>query len=102
MTIKTEILDFTADTQLLQRVEKKVSKLAIFFNHISKVSVVLKKDNKDKTKSMFAEVKIYVPNGIIFTREKSSNIDNALTKALICLKLELLKYRAKRLSYGLI
>lgn len=102
MKIKTEILDFTADAQLLQRVEKKVSKLTIFFNRISEVSVVLKKDNISNAKSVFAEVKIHVPNGIIFTREKSSNIDNALTKALICLKLELLRYRAKRLSYGLI
>lgn len=43
-----------------------------------------------------------VPNGIIFTKESGRSFEGALSKAVIALKLELLRYKAKRISYGLI
>lgn len=102
MRIQTEVHDFEADVQLLQAVEQKVSKLDNFFHRISEVKVILKSENLKFRKERIAEVKIHVPNGIIFSKERGSSFESALSKALIALKLELLRYKAKRMSYGLV
>ncbi len=102
MRIQTEVHNFEADVQLLQAVEQKVSKLENFFHRISEIQVILKSENLGFTKERVAEVKIHVPNGIIFSKESGRNFEGALSKAVIVLKLELLRYRAKRMSYGLV
>lgn len=102
MRIQTEVHNFEADVQLLQAVEQKVSKLGNFFNLISEVRVILKSENLGILKGRVAEVKIHLPNGIIFTKERGRSFEGALSKAVIALKLELLRYKAKRMSYGLV
>ncbi len=102
MRIQTEVHDFEADVQLLQAVEQRISKLGNFFHRISDVRVILKSENLGITKERVAEVKIHVPNGIIFSKESGKSFEGALSKAVFALKLELLRYKAKRMSYGLV
>lgn len=91
MRIQTEVHDFEADVKLLQAVEQKVSKLESFFNRISEVRVILKSENLGFINGRVAEVKIHVPNGIIFIKESGRSFEGALSKAIIALKLELMK-----------
>ena len=101
MRIQTEVHDFEADVKLLQAVEQKVSKLENFFNRISEVRVILKSENLEFTRERIVEIIIYVPNGIIFSKESGNSFEEALSKVVFTLKLELLRYKAKRISYGL-
>lgn len=102
MKIQTEVLSFFADTQLVASVEQKVSKLQLFFSHIKEVRVILTAQMTSESKNeRTAEIKIHVPNGIIFIKESSKTFDIALDKALVALKLQLLKYKAKALSKGI-
>lgn len=102
MKIQTEILSHAADAQLVAKVEQKVSKLQLFFNHIKEVRVILSAHNAPESSNQrTAEIKLHVPNGVIFIKESSKCFDIALDKALVALKLQLLKYKSKRVSYGL-
>jgi putative sigma-54 modulation protein len=99
MKIQTEALHFSADAQLLSSVERKVSKLENFFNRIIEARVILKLDNLGLKYLRIAEIKLQLPNGIIFTKEGDKTFDAALDKALVAMKLQLLRYKTKRLSY---
>lgn len=99
MKIQTESLDFIADAQLLSSVELKVSKLKLFFDRIREAHVTLKSDNTHLKKERIAEIKVHLPNGIIFIKESSKTFEAALDKALVAIKILLLRYKVKRLSY---
>ena len=102
MIVQTEAHDFEADVQLLQAVEQRVSRLKFFFHHIIEVRVILKSENLGFTKERIVEVTIYVPNGIIFSKESGNSFEEALSRVVFTLKFELLRYKAKRISYGLV
>jgi putative sigma-54 modulation protein len=99
MIIQTEVIHFVADAQWLSSVERKVSKLGSFFNRINEARVILKQDNLGLKHGRVAEIKLHLPNGIIFIKESSKTFDAALDKALVAMKLQLLRYKTKRLSY---
>ena len=96
MKIQTKTIHFSADEQLLAAVQHKVSKLKYFFNLISEARVILKLDKTKEKKSRIAEIKIYIPNGIIYIKENCKTFESALSKALVILKVQLLLYKAKR------
>ena len=102
MKVQTEILSFSADAQLVATVEQKVSKLQLFFDHIKEARVTLSAQTAAESRTTrTAEIKLQLPNGVIFIKESSKCFHIALDKAIVALKLQLLKYKAKRLSYGL-
>jgi putative sigma-54 modulation protein len=100
MQIQTEIFYSTKDTLLVSSIEQKVSKLGRFLSRLSEARIVLKFENCLLTKERTAEIKIHVPNGIIFIKESSKTFDIALDKALVALKVQLLKYKTKRLNHS--
>ena len=100
MKIQTEVLSFSADAQLVASVEQKVSKLKLFFNQIKEVRVTLIAQTVESKNERVAQIKLHLPNGIIFIKESSKCFDIALDKAIVGLKLQLMKYKTKRLSYG--
>ncbi|MBL7818721.1 MAG: ribosome-associated translation inhibitor RaiA [Saprospiraceae bacterium] len=102
MKIQTEAVHFSADSQLLTFVEQKISKLEQFFNRISQAQVVLKMSRLGKKIEHIAEIKLHVPNGFIYIKESSKSFEAALNKAVVLLRLQLLRYKMKRFSYGLI
>jgi putative sigma-54 modulation protein len=99
MKIQTEAFQVLIDAQLLSSIDYKVSKLALFFNRISEASVLFKYEYFGEKRERVAEVKIHLPNGIIFIKESSKTFEAALDKALVGLKMQLLRYKAKRLGY---
>lgn len=102
MKIKTELLDSIADAKLLKSINQKVFGLRSFFNAIHNAKVVFKSEKTTANESCIAEVTIQIPHAIIFIKERSICCEKALDKALIGLKLQLLRYKTKRLSLGFV
>jgi putative sigma-54 modulation protein len=102
MKIKTELLDSISDAKLLATIHQKVIGLSSFFKSIHNAKVVFKSEKTTHKESCIAEVTIQIPHAIIFIKESSICCEKALDKALIGLKLQLLRYKAKRLSLGII
>jgi putative sigma-54 modulation protein len=102
MKIKTELLDSISDTKLLATIHQKVLGLSSFLKSIHNAKVVFKSEKTTNKESCIAEVTIQIPHAIIFIKERSICCEKALDKALIGLKLQLLRYKAKRLSLGIL
>jgi ribosomal subunit interface protein len=99
MQVQAEIINHTSDTQLVLSIEQKVSKLKRFFGHINDIRITLSDNANEFRKERTAEIKIQVPNGVIFIKESSKTFDIALNKAMVSLRLHLLEHRAKQFSY---
>jgi putative sigma-54 modulation protein len=102
MKIQAEVVQFPIDEQLLSATQQKVSKLGHFFNRIVEARVLFKFENMEQKRECVAEIKLHLPNGIIFIRESSKTFEAALDKALVGLKMQFLRYRTKKLSYCLL
>ncbi len=102
MKIQTEAVHFSADEQLLNSVQQKVSKLKDFFNRISEARVILKLDKTKKKKTSIAEVKVYLPHGVIYIKENCKTFEGALGKALVGLKVQLVLYKPQKFNYCMI
>jgi ribosomal subunit interface protein len=70
-----------------------------FFNHINDIRITLTDNVIEFQKVRTAEIKIKVPNGVIFIKESSDTFDFALNKALVSLRLQLVRHKATQFSY---
>ena len=95
MRVQTEAIHFSADVKLLSTIESKMTKLENFFDRIIEARVILKLENSGQVKDKIAEIKIQIPNGIIFIKETSKTFEAALDKAMVTLKRQLVKYKQK-------
>lgn len=73
-------------------IEKKVSKLDQFFDHILAADVFVH-DNGGTVKEV--EIKVSVKNNTLFCKEKEDSIEKAIDSATECMKRSLKKYKEK-------
>jgi len=90
MIVQTEAIHFSADHKLLKAIEQKLRKLEKFFDKILDVHVSLKLESAGIFKNKIAEIKFYIPNGIIFIKECSKTFEDAIDLAIITLKHQLI------------
>lgn len=95
MRVQTEAIHFSADIKLLSAIEAKLAKLENFFDRIIEARVILKLENSGQIRDKIAEIKLHLPNGIIFIRETSKSFEAAIDKALVALKRQLVKHKEK-------
>ena len=95
MRVQTEAIHFSADVKLLSAIEAKLAKLENFFDRIIEARVILKLENSGQIRDKIAEIKLHLPNGIIFIKETSKSFEAAIDKALVALKRQLIKYKEK-------
>ncbi len=95
MKVQTEAIHFSADNRLLSVIENKLVKLETFFDRIIEARVILKLENSGQIRDKIAEIKLHLPNGIIFIKETSKTFEAAIDKALVSLKRQLVKHKEK-------
>lgn len=95
MRVQTEAIHFSADIRLLEAIEAKLAKLENFFDRIIEAKVILKLENSGQVRDKIAEIKLHLPNGIIFIKETSKSFEAAIDKALVALKRQLVKHKEK-------
>ncbi len=95
MRVQTEAIHFSADVKLLSAIEAKLAKLENFFDRIIEARVILKLENSGQIRDKIAEIKLHLPNGIIFIKETSKSFEAAIDKALVALKRQLVKHKEK-------
>lgn len=91
-----EAVHFSADARLLEAIEAKLAKLEHFFDKIVEARVMLRLENSGQVKDKIAEIKILIPNGVIFIRETSKTFEIAVDKAIFVIKRQLIKFKKKK------
>ena len=101
MRVQTEAIHFSADVKLLTAIEAKIQKLQNFFDKIIEAKVILKLENTGHVRDKVAEIRLNLPNGIIFIKETSKTFEAAIDKALVTLKRQLVKYKERRVELNI-
>jgi putative sigma-54 modulation protein len=96
MKVQTEAIHFSADAKLLASIEKKIQRLTHFFEHINDARVILKLENSGQVRDKIAEIKLMIPNGVIFIKETSKTFEAAIDAAVLSLKRQLVKQKEKK------
>jgi putative sigma-54 modulation protein len=95
MNIRIKAVRFDADTKLEQFIEKKVQKLARYFDEIMDVEVFLRLENTTDLENKVVEIKIDIPGNDLFARKQSKTFEEATDESVSALKQQILKHKEK-------
>ena len=96
MEVKINSVHFNADEKLVEFVNKKVSKLDVFFDGIIKVEVILKVAKPEAANNKVAELKLSIPaTDYLFAKKQADSFEEAIDLAIEAIKKQLGKYKEK-------
>lgn len=95
MEVKVQSLKFDASKQLIEFVEKKMSRLERFAERPTGVDVVLRLEKDSEHANKVASVSLHVPGGDIVTEQKAHTFEEAVDMALDVVKRQIEKRKDK-------
>ena len=95
MKIRVQSIHFTADSKLLDFIQKKVDKLDQFFDQIISGEVYLKLENVDSEANKISEIKLNVPGDTMFAKEQCKSFEEATDLAIESLRKQITKHKDK-------
>ena len=95
MDINIQSLKFDASKQLVEFIEKKMSRLERFADRPTGVDVVLRLEKDDEKGNKVALVTLHVPGGDILTEQKARTFEEAIDEALDVVKRQIEKRKDK-------
>lgn len=95
MDVKIQSVKFDAGKQLLEFVEKKMSRLERFADRPTGVDVTLRLDKDSEKGNKVASVVLHVPGGDIVTEQRAKTFEEAVDTALDALKRQIEKRKDK-------
>jgi putative sigma-54 modulation protein len=98
MKLQIHSIHFDADKKLLDYIEKKTNKLHTFFDRITDGEVFLKLEKGEALENKIVEIKLNVPGGNVFVKEKSRTFEAATDVGVDALEKQLKKFKEKQVS----
>ena len=97
MNIKVNSVHFTADQKLLDFVNKKVSKMDIFFDGIISAEVLLKVDKPETNNNKISEIRLSLPSttDYLFAKKQANSFEEATDLAIEAIRRQLKKHKDK-------
>ena len=95
MKIRVQSIHFTADSKLLDFIQKKTDKLDQFFDQIIGGEVYLKLENTEDEANKISEIKLIIPGNDLFAKEQCKTFEEATDKAVESLRRQLDKHKEK-------
>ncbi len=95
MNVVIHPVHFDASTQLVEFINKKLTKLETFFDRIVETEVFLKLESKQNVKEKVVEIKVHVPGKTLFVTKSSKTFEQSTDLALQTLSLQLKKQKEK-------
>ncbi len=99
MKIRVQSIHFTADSKLLDFIQKKADKLDQFFDQIISGEVYLKLENTENEANKITEIKLMIPGNDLFAKEQCKTFEEATDKAIESLRRQLDKHKEKVRSH---
>ena len=95
MNVVIHPVHFDASTQLVEFINKKLTKLETFFDKIVEAEVFLKLESKQNVKDKIVEIKIHVPGKTLFVTKTAKSFEESTDLALQTLAGQLKKQKEK-------
>lgn len=95
MKVQTQSVHFSADTKLIDFIDKKLSKLDQFFDRIISAHVTLKLENSGQVKDKIVEIRLNIPGTTLYVKEKNKTFEASVDGAVTSLKRQLQKFKER-------
>lgn len=99
MKIRVQSIHFTADSKLLNFIQKKADKLDQFFDQIIAGEIYLKLENTEDVANKITEIKLIIPGNDLFAKEQCKTFEEATDKAVESLRRQIEKHKEKGRSH---
>lgn len=99
MKVRVESVHFTPDDELIEFIEKKLSKLEQFYDQILDVSVFLKLENSGQVRDKIFEARLQVPGDTLFVKDVDKTFESATDTAIDTLKRQIIKHKEMQRTY---
>ena len=93
MKIRVQSIHFTADSKLLDFIQKKADKLDQFFDQIISGEVYLKLENTEAVENKITEIKLLIAGNDLFAKEQCKTFEEATDKAIESLRKQIDKHK---------
>jgi len=95
MDIRIQSVNFNAEPELIDFVNKKVEKLNQFFNGIVAAEVYLRAENVTGAENKFAEIRLLIPGNDVVAKKQSASFENSVDQVVEALSRQLKKRKEK-------
>ncbi len=95
MRVHVEAVHFSADQKLVDLIDRKLSKLEQYFDHIIDLQVVLKLENSGQVKDKLMEARLNVPGDTLICKVSDKKYETALDLVADNLKRQLVKFKER-------
>lgn len=95
MDIRVQSVKFDADSKLLDFVDKKVGKLAKFYDEIIKIEVTLAL-LPDAASNKEVKIRVYIPGKDLYIDRNASTFEDAVVDCVDVLKEQVVKIKEKK------
>lgn len=99
MKITVQAIHFTADSKLIDFIQKKTDKLDQFFDQIISGEVYLKLENIGDISNKITEIKLLIPGNQLFAKEQCKSFEEATDLAIESLRKQIDKHKQKNRSH---
>ena len=95
MNIEFQAINYVADQKLIDFAQKRVEKLAHFFDHIISTQLFTKVEKNDNMMNKFVELKLVVPGDNMIIKKTAKSFEAAISVAVEAAKIVLKKHKEK-------
>ena len=95
MNIEFQAINYVADQELIDFAQKRVEKLAHFFDNIITTQLFTKVEKNDNMMNKFVELKLVVPGDNMIIKKTAKSFEAAISVAVEAAKIVLKKHKEK-------
>ncbi len=95
MNVVIHPVHFDASSQLVEFINRKLTKLETFFDRIVEAEVFLKLESKQNVRDKIVEIKVHVPGKTLFVTKTSKTFEQSTDLALQTLAGQLKKQKER-------
>jgi putative sigma-54 modulation protein len=99
MNVVIHPVHFDASTQLVEFINRKLTKLETFFDRIVETEVFLKLESRQNVKQKVVEVKVHVPGKVLFVTKTAKTFEQSTDLAFQTLAGQLKKQKERVREY---
>lgn len=99
MKVNLQSINFEADQNLVNFIEKKMNKLTLFYDKIICSDVYLKVENTSEKENKIFEAKLSIPGDDIVVKKRCKSFEEGVDTAIQILERQLKKRKEKIRSY---
>ena len=95
MNINIQSINFVADKQLKEFINRKVNKLISIKDSVIKANIYLKIDKPETYNNKVVEIKIHTSDGGFFAKKQSNSFEKSADLASQALRKQIIKHKHK-------